>query len=126
MDQIYFAIYYQSLSFLSAGSHVVPASQASRVVAVHWWMFGVLITTLYTANLVAFLSVKSTAPSVNSLEALAESTEYGVVMAKRTALSQLMMVNTMSPCRNTLSDIKYSSRGPFHEPPTLWHYGHLL
>ena len=47
-----------------------PWAHSSRLIIVTWWIFNVMVFTLYTANLTAYLGSKRLEPIIDSLEDL--------------------------------------------------------
>merc|ERR1712165_164827 len=44
-------------SLMQQGSDIVPKSVSTRIIATMWWLFILVVTSSYTANLAAFLTV---------------------------------------------------------------------
>ena len=67
-------------TFMQQGPDVIP-SIAGKVLVAGWFFFCLVIVATYTANLAAFLTVKSFEDSIKSLDDLAAQTEtvYGTV-----------------------------------------------
>ena len=67
-------------TFMQQGPDVIP-SIAGKVLVAGWFFFALVIVATYTANLAAFLTVKSFEDTIRSLDDLAEQTEtiYGTV-----------------------------------------------
>ncbi len=60
--------------FLVTGGEVYPNAISGRVLVGFWWLFTIIISATYTANLAAFLTVTIINNPINSLEQLAAST----------------------------------------------------
>ncbi|GAB1609966.1 hypothetical protein Ahia01_001282500, partial [Argonauta hians] len=52
-----------------------PKSVRSRILVLSWWVFTIIITTYFTANLTAFFTVSVQLPGIESLKDLAEQKE---------------------------------------------------
>ena len=67
-------------TFMQQGPDIIP-SLAGKVLVAGWFFFCLVIVATYTANLAAFLTVKSFEDTIQSLDDLAKQTEtiYGTV-----------------------------------------------
>ena len=54
-------------------------SRSSRCILAFWMVFCILITTSYTSELIGYLTVSDTKPTINSLKDLANSKTYNPV-----------------------------------------------
>ena len=61
-----------------------PSFEAGRVIIGFWWVFTILITASYTANLAAFLTISLAKPPVKNLEELASQTTYKPLIVQET------------------------------------------
>ncbi|XP_017773931.1 PREDICTED: glutamate receptor ionotropic, kainate 2-like [Nicrophorus vespilloides] len=68
-------------STMSQGCDILPKGISSRMATSMWWFFILIISSSYTANLAAFLTMDKMAPSIDSAESLAKQTKikYGTV-----------------------------------------------
>ncbi|XP_025832120.1 glutamate receptor ionotropic, kainate 2-like [Agrilus planipennis] len=67
-------------SIMTQGCDILPKGISSRMATSMWWFFSLLMTSSYTANLAAFLTMEKMGPTIDSAEALAKSNiKYGVV-----------------------------------------------
>ena len=57
-------------------NYIEPTASATRFVTSFWWIFCVIITATYSANLVAFLTVDKYHPPFNTLYELSQQTEF--------------------------------------------------
>ena len=75
---------YNSVPKLALLYHI--RSGSGRVVSCVWWVFTLLIVSLYTANLAAFLTVKRMQSPIESVEDLAtqKAIKYGTVEGSST------------------------------------------
>ena len=66
---------------------VIQFLSSARVVACAWWIGTLIIVQSYTANLAAFLTIKSSGEEVNSVEDLGRQTalQYGTVRPSEVA-----------------------------------------
>ena len=62
-------------------------SVSTRIIATMWWLFILVVTSSYTANLAAFLTVETLERPIESVEDLANQNEifYGAVNGGSTA-----------------------------------------
>lgn len=60
---------------------------STRIVAVMWWIFALIMISSYTANLVAFLTAVHIETPINNVEDLSKQTEikYGAIKNGATA-----------------------------------------
>ena len=74
-------------TFMQQGPDVIP-TLAGKVLVAGWFFFCLVIVATYTANLAAFLTVRSFEDSINSLDDLAAQTDtvYGTV--KNTSVTE--------------------------------------
>lgn len=61
-----------------------PSFGAGRIILGFWWVFTILITASYTANLAAFLTISLAKPPVKNLEELASQTIYKPLIVQET------------------------------------------
>ena len=80
-----FSISY-SLWFNLADYHSYLRSFSSRLIAMSWWMFILLMVSSYTANLAAFLTVDRMENPIKSVESLVQQNKikFGLVGYKTT------------------------------------------
>ncbi|PVD37584.1 hypothetical protein C0Q70_00180 [Pomacea canaliculata] len=62
-------------SYVEQGGDPHPRSVSARCLVGFWWLFTILMSSTYTANLAAFLTVTIEGSPVNSLTELAESSD---------------------------------------------------
>lgn len=57
----------------------MPKAPSTRIVAISWWLFTLIIISSYTANLAAFLTITTPADTIKSADDLAGQTaiKYG-------------------------------------------------
>ncbi|XP_057319651.1 glutamate receptor ionotropic, kainate 3-like isoform X2 [Microplitis mediator] len=58
-------------SIMQQGSEIAPIGVSTRILATAWWFFCMLMTTSYTANLAAFLTIETIVRPIKSAEDLA-------------------------------------------------------
>ncbi|XP_035213366.1 glutamate receptor ionotropic, kainate 2-like [Stegodyphus dumicola] len=68
------------------GCDITPRANSTRMIAVMWWFFTLIMVSSYTANLAAFLTVERLASPIESAEDLAKQTTipYGCVASGST------------------------------------------
>ncbi|XP_023301839.2 glutamate receptor ionotropic, kainate 2 [Lucilia cuprina] len=68
-------------SIMTAGSDILPRSAPMRTFNAMWWIFAVIITNSYTANLAAFLTNSKMEGSITGIEDLAGQTavKFGTI-----------------------------------------------
>ncbi|KAG8191844.1 hypothetical protein JTE90_022833, partial [Oedothorax gibbosus] len=68
------------------GCDITPRAISTRMIAVMWWFFTLIMVSSYTANLAAFLTVERLASPIESAEDLAKQTTipYGCVTSGST------------------------------------------
>ncbi|VDK32003.1 unnamed protein product [Gongylonema pulchrum] len=66
---------------MQQGSDVIPRAAATRIVAVIWWLFTLIMLSSYTAQLAAFLTVERMTTPVESTADLAaqQKIKYGTL-----------------------------------------------
>lgn len=90
-NNVFFII--QRWRFIIAGIQRYPQSTSVRCIFFFWWIFTILIVSIYTANLAAFLTVTIVKKPVNSrADLLAQEALVPLVM-KGTALYSRIMVS---------------------------------
>ncbi|KAK2143964.1 hypothetical protein LSH36_796g00020 [Paralvinella palmiformis] len=75
------AIFWSLASLFQQGGERHPKSWSARVAAATWWVGILIITSSYTANLAAFLTIKTPSHTIDSVEDLlrTSSVQYGTV-----------------------------------------------
>uniref|UniRef100_A0A1I8ARD8 Glutamate receptor n=1 Tax=Steinernema glaseri TaxID=37863 RepID=A0A1I8ARD8_9BILA len=73
-------------SLMQQGSDVIPRAAATRIVAVIWWMFTLILISSYTAQLAAFLTVERMTTPIESTSDLAsqQKIKYGTLKSGST------------------------------------------
>ncbi|XP_061175638.1 glutamate receptor ionotropic, kainate 2-like [Saccostrea echinata] len=61
-----------------------PSFESGRIILGFWWVFTILITASYTANLAAFFTISLAKPPVKNLEELASQTIYKPLIVQET------------------------------------------
>ena len=64
------------ISIIFTGDAIQPTAGSNRFMISCWWIFCVIITATYSANLIAFLSVEIYYPPFNNLQELYNQDEY--------------------------------------------------
>ncbi|XP_012061140.1 PREDICTED: glutamate receptor ionotropic, kainate 2-like [Atta cephalotes] len=74
-------------SFMQRGSNILLKTSSLRMLASIWWFFTLIMYSLYTANLAAFLTVDKIGIPVKGIEDLARQTKikYGILKGGATA-----------------------------------------
>ncbi|XP_063982898.1 glutamate receptor ionotropic, kainate 2-like [Diachasmimorpha longicaudata] len=70
-------------SIMQQGSEIAPIGTSTRMLAIAWWFFSLIIANSYTANLAAFLVVETNVRPIKSAEDLANLNGYIKYGAKR-------------------------------------------
>lgn len=70
-----------------------PRSVSARCLVGFWWLFTILMTSTYTANLAAFLTVTIEEIPINSLQELAQSTQLKPLVKRGSNLFTLFKVS---------------------------------
>ncbi|XP_061175639.1 glutamate receptor ionotropic, kainate 3-like [Saccostrea echinata] len=76
-------------TFLHQGEENTPKSASGRIVLGIWWIFTIIVMSLYTANLAAFLTVSLAKAPVKNLEQLSSQTVYKPLVKDGTNLYAL-------------------------------------
>ncbi|XP_015121885.1 glutamate receptor ionotropic, kainate 2 [Diachasma alloeum] len=63
-------------SIMQQGSEIAPIGTSTRMLAIAWWFFSLIIANSYTANLAAFLVVETNVRPIKSAEDLANLNGY--------------------------------------------------
>ncbi|XP_026736704.1 probable glutamate receptor, partial [Trichoplusia ni] len=74
------ALWFNLGAVLLQGSEIAPVAYSTRAVASVWWVFALVITSSYTANLATLLAKKSSDQVISSVQDLADNQvgiEYG-------------------------------------------------
>ncbi|XP_017773925.1 PREDICTED: glutamate receptor ionotropic, kainate 2-like [Nicrophorus vespilloides] len=68
-------------SIMTQGCDILPKGISTRMGVSMWWFFSLIMTSSYTANLAAFLTMDRMAPTIDSADALVKQTKikYGTV-----------------------------------------------
>ncbi|CAH8476136.1 unnamed protein product [Schistosoma bovis] len=68
-------------SLMQQSSDIVPRATSTRIIGGIWWFFILVITSSYTANLAAFLTIDRMQADIESVEDLARQTKikYGTI-----------------------------------------------
>ncbi|XP_067682629.1 glutamate receptor 1-like [Haliotis asinina] len=61
--------------FHKGGSHL-PVSFSARILVAAWWLFTIILASVYSANLIAVFAVPKTAKPFTSLKELLQNTDY--------------------------------------------------
>ncbi|XP_063710761.1 glutamate receptor ionotropic, kainate 1-like [Symsagittifera roscoffensis] len=73
-------LYFGLACLFAQGPETYPRSMASRVTAISWWFFSLMMLTLYTASLTSMLTVNRATLPIDSIEDLLnyEAFHYGI------------------------------------------------
>ncbi|CAG5002884.1 unnamed protein product [Parnassius apollo] len=71
------ALWFNLGAVLLQGSEIAPVAYGSRAVASAWWMFALVITSSYTANLATLLAKKNPTDLIHNVQELADN-PYGI------------------------------------------------
>ncbi|KAJ0183044.1 hypothetical protein K1T71_001020 [Dendrolimus kikuchii] len=67
------ALWFNLGAVLLQGSEIAPVAYGTRAVAGAWWLFALVITSSYTANLATLLATKSSTDLINNVQELANN-----------------------------------------------------
>nr|XP_013189500.1 unnamed protein product [Amyelois transitella] len=67
------ALWFNLGAVLLQGSEIAPVAYGTRAVASCWWLFALIITSSYTANLATLLAMKSSSELIHNVQELAEN-----------------------------------------------------
>ncbi|XP_030033794.2 glutamate receptor ionotropic, kainate 2 [Manduca sexta] len=67
------ALWFNLGAVLLQGSEIAPVAYGTRAVASMWWLFALVITSSYTANLATLLATKSTTELIHNVNELANN-----------------------------------------------------
>jgi ABC-type amino acid transport substrate-binding protein len=81
-------------TFMQQGPDVIP-SIAGKVLVAGWFFFALVIVAAYTANLAAFLTVKSFEDPIQSLHDLAEQTKTAYGTVKNTSITEFFATSPL-------------------------------
>lgn len=87
--EIYWFIYG---AILRQGSNVEIRSNGLRILFGTWWLFVVVLTSLYTGGLTAFMTKTESSLLVNTLDDLSQRSDAKWVTVKGTALESYIKV----------------------------------
>ena len=73
---LYESLWTVGTGLVSNNGEVFPQSPSGRFMLLTWWFFMLLIVTLYTANLTAFLTLSTQASHLDSVLELLTQDEY--------------------------------------------------
>ncbi|KAM3960066.1 glutamate receptor ionotropic, kainate 2 [Aphomia sociella] len=71
------ALWFNLGAVLLQGSEIAPLAYGTRAVASAWWLFALVITSSYTANLATLLALKSSNEIIHNVQELADN-EIGI------------------------------------------------
>ncbi|CAH2046640.1 unnamed protein product, partial [Iphiclides podalirius] len=71
------ALWFNLGAVLLQGSEIAPVAYGTRAVASAWWLFALVITSSYTANLATLLAKKTPTDLIHNVEELADN-PYGI------------------------------------------------
>ncbi|XP_064643100.1 glutamate receptor 2-like isoform X2 [Lineus longissimus] len=82
---LYESVHFAFAAIVSANTDAIPRSLSGRIIGNAWWLCVFFITSSYTANLAAFLTVARLNTGVSSIEDLATQTDikYGTVASSQ-------------------------------------------
>ncbi|XP_046569605.1 glutamate receptor-like [Haliotis rubra] len=96
---------------LHQGIAVTPYSSSSKVLLGFWWCFCVIITSVYTGNLIAFLTITKEYVPFSTLEEVSQQDEY-VVGVGRGSYVELMLKTSNSSTLQKLWQMSRHSKMP--------------
>ncbi|XP_053604549.1 glutamate receptor ionotropic, kainate 2-like [Plodia interpunctella] len=67
------ALWFNLGAVLLQGSEIAPVAYGTRAVASVWWLFALIITSSYTANLATLLAMKSSTELIHNVQELADN-----------------------------------------------------
>ncbi|XP_076250040.1 glutamate receptor ionotropic, kainate 2-like isoform X2 [Rhynchophorus ferrugineus] len=68
-------------SIMTQGCDILPKGISSRIATAMWWFFSLIMTSSYTANMAAFLTMQKEVDVINNVEELANQNKikYGIM-----------------------------------------------
>jgi len=81
------ALWFGTGSFLCQGCDILPKAKSTRIIAISWWLFTLIMISSYTANLAAFLTASAMQSSIHNADDLVKQTKvkYGTYCCGSTA-----------------------------------------
>ncbi|XP_072932394.1 glutamate receptor ionotropic, kainate 2-like [Epargyreus clarus] len=86
------ALWFNLGAVLLQGSEIAPVAYGTRAVASVWWLFALVITSSYTANLATLLATKSSTPLFTDVRELAEN-DLGITYGAKSGGSTFTFFN---------------------------------
>ncbi|RDD37362.1 Glutamate receptor ionotropic, kainate 2 [Trichoplax sp. H2] len=94
---LYNSLWYTLESFLLQGADRTPRSFSARLITAVWWLASVIITSTYTANLAAFLTVNRLQPTITSLAELSKTSAINYGVLGNSSAETFFQQSTISP-----------------------------
>lgn len=88
----YIYMYRNCRNVLATGAEMHPHGVPGRVVLGLWWVFTILTSASYTANLAAFLTINMNAVPINTIYELAQQSQVKPLVKNGTNLYTLFQV----------------------------------
>ena len=79
--------------FVFAGMEHYPESQSGRCLLVSWWLFTIIMSATYTANLVAYITVNISGKPISTLQELADHPNVIPIILPGNSLNDLFSVS---------------------------------
>ncbi|XP_076763558.1 ionotropic receptor 76b [Xylocopa sonorina] len=98
-------------SLLKQGTNIVAATDSTRIVFATWWIFILILTSFYTANLTAFLTKPQFTLSISSLEDIVHK-RYNWITYKGRMVDFLLSQNDQNNL-SLLNISKWEGKGVF-------------
>nr|AHA51398.2 putative ionotropic glutamate receptor [Hormiphora californensis] len=95
------ALWLSVCSFLTyAPADAVPKNWSARIVITVWWMVCLVLVSMYTANLAAFLTVRKMTVDINSISDLLDQNEYSFGTVEGTVTENLIQYGNSKEMQN--------------------------
>ncbi|XP_063708735.1 glutamate receptor ionotropic, delta-1-like [Culicoides brevitarsis] len=101
LDQVFWFIY-GALVRQGHGTHIYPINDSTKILFATWWTFVTILTTVYTANLVAFLARSEFPFSISTIEDFVGTNTKLLVKKGGSVEYALMTDRTLAPLRKTI------------------------
>eukprot|EP00116_Pleurobrachia_bachei_P000918 sb/3461180/ len=93
------SLWLTSSALVGGGGDVLPRSLSGRVLLLTWWFFSLLLSTLYTANMAAFLTLNYRLTDLKSPLQLPTQTVYSWGLVGSTNVQTLLASNSKTEYR---------------------------
>ncbi|XP_076039290.1 uncharacterized protein LOC143024378 [Oratosquilla oratoria] len=99
-------------AMMKQGSTIMPITDSSRILFATWWIFVMIVTSFYTANLTAFLTFNGLELPIKRVRDLEANTKVTWLASSDGALKDLIL-QSADPNMEILRHLKAEGRGRF-------------